>query len=290
MVSSTYILGLVAILASSVSSAHAHKHASSFGARGVENVLDRRQNALEVGCFKSKEGHTYEYSFNWMSDGECAKKCQAKKKASMILNGSDCFCGDMHPRKKDKVDDAKCSFPCPGWPSVMCGSGTDEYFSVWKTGIKTIVEYVGEDDEIAASKSSSAAAAASATKTAAHDQPSPAVVTVGGQTVVVTPSSDADEEKKDSGPNKAGIAAGVVVGVIVIAAAAGGIWFFLRKKRRNELEEEYKRQAAIKAFVTPAETSTFDTRLDPAVMRRMSDGSIADNQDYSRRILKVTNA
>jgi cell wall integrity and stress response component len=34
--------------------------------------------------------------------------------------------------------------------------------------------------------------------------------------------------------------------------------------------------------------ASFDTRLDPVMaQRRMSDGSIADNEDYSRRILKV---
>lgn len=109
-----------------------------------------------------------------------------------------------------------------------------------------------------------------------------------GQTVVVTQSST-PVPVESSGPNKAGIAAGVVVGVVVIAAAAGGLWFFLRAKKRREVEEEYKRQAAINAFVKPGSTevTSFDTRLEPAIMRRMSDGSIADNQDYSRRILKV---
>jgi hypothetical protein len=63
------------------------------------------------------------------------------------------------------------------------------------------------------------------------------------------------------------------------------------------VEEEYRRNAAISQFTSGAKhpgssagDSTFsDMRLDPAVMaqRRMSDGSIADNQDYSRRILKV---
>ena len=40
---------------------------------------------------------------------------------------------------------------------------------------------------------------------------------------------------------------------------------------------------------SPSSTSVTDSRLEPSVMfqRRMSDGSIADNQDYSRRILKV---
>lgn len=108
----------------------------------------------------------------------------------------------------------------------------------------------------------------------------------------MTQSSTSTNVPVDSGPNKAGIAAGVVVGVVVIAAAAGGLWFFIRAKKRREVEEEYKRQAAINAFVKPGSTevSSFDTRLEPAIMRRMSDGSIADNQDYSRRILKVWEA
>jgi cell wall integrity and stress response component len=61
------------------------------------------------------------------------------------------------------------------------------------------------------------------------------------------------------------------------------------------VEEEYKRQATINTFIangkpgsSAGSSNLHDTRLDPAmVQRRMSDGSIADNQDYSRRILKV---
>jgi len=91
----------------------------------------------------------------------------------------------------------------------------------------------------------------------------------------------------------------VVVGLIAITAIAGGLWFFLRNKKRQELEEEHRRQAAVSQFINGGKPpgssgggSFNDTRLDPSVMaqRRMSDGSIADNQDYSRRILKVTNA
>lgn len=113
---------------------------------------------------------------------------------------------------------------------------------------------------------------------------------LAGKTVTLMPTNtqaEATEEKK--GPNKVGIAVGVVVGVLVLAGAAGAFYFWYRKTRRNELEEEYKRQAAIAAFVAPStETSSYDTRLDTAALRRMSDGSIADNQDYSRRILKVS--
>ena len=126
----------------------------------------------------------------------------------------------------------------------------------------------------------------------------PSVVTVGGQTVVVTAGSEATSSaatssaasSESSGPSKAGIAAGVVVGVVAIAAIAGGAFILMRNRKRKAIEDEYKRNAAVSSFISGGKPPTSnDMRLDPAVMaqRRMSDGSIADNQDYSRRILKV---
>ena len=96
-----------------------------------------------------------------------------------------------------------------------------------------------------------------------------------------------------AGPNKAVIAAGVVVGVVGALAVIGAILFFLRQRRRKAVEDEYRRNAAINGLTNggkaPSQSSISDSRLEPSVMmqRRMSDGSIMDNQDYSRRILKV---
>ncbi|KAL8810171.1 MAG: hypothetical protein Q9200_002801 [Gallowayella weberi] len=121
------------------------------------------------------------------------------------------------------------------------------------------------------------------------------VVTAPGQTQPASTSSPTDKPSK--GPNTAGIAAGVVVGVVAICAIAGGLFFCLRRRKRRALEEAYTGNAA-NPFETEAESkappsshSMTDSRLEPSVMmqRRQSDGSIADNQDYSRRILKVTN-
>lgn len=67
----------------------------------------------------------------------------------------------------------------------------------------------------------------------------------------------------------------------------------MRRKRNKEIEDEHRRNAAVNAFIgKPPSTSDgmsmADARLDPVlVQRRLSDGSIADNQDYSRRILRV---
>jgi len=111
-------------------------------------------------------------------------------------------------------------------------------------------------------------------------------------TIVITASSDAN--KSNGGSNKVGIAVGVVVGVVAIVGIIGGVLFWLRYKRRRDAEEEYKRQAAVNAFVNGSKghnsaSSISDSRLDPELLhaRRESTGTIADNQDYSRRILKV---
>lgn len=95
-----------------------------------------------------------------------------------------------------------------------------------------------------------------------------------------------------SGPNVAGIAAGVVVGVVALTAFAGGLFLFLKSRKRRAIEEEHRNNLVGWYGQKPPTSSSgsiSDSRLEPSVMmqRRQSDGSIADNQDYSRRILKV---
>jgi cell wall integrity and stress response component len=100
--------------------------------------------------------------------------------------------------------------------------------------------------------------------------------------------------KEESKPNTAGIAAGVVVGIVGLGAIMGGVWFFMRRRRQKQAEESYRRNVAnVDQFVSggklhTSNSSMNDSRIDPSFMdRRQSNGSIADNEDYSRRILKV---
>lgn len=250
------------------------------------HALDGAQNPTYQGCYSSDQGLTYNDTDIYQSRGACQLVCFPLGKAVMAMTGgNECYCGDEMPPLSTKVDDSKCSAPCVGWTPDNCGSpsgSTPVYYAVWNAGLKSVVTNA---------PASSASSGASSTSSSA------AVVTVsGGQTIVVT-ASNAPGSGSGSGPSTAGIAAGVVVGVIAIAAIAGGAWFFIRARRRREVEEEYQRQAAVNAFINGGKPgssagSSPDSRLDPVIMtqRRMSDGSIADNQDYSRRILKVTNA
>ena len=120
-------------------------------------------------------------------------------------------------------------------------------------------------------------------------------ITQSGTTVPsvisITPSSP--PENNNPGPNKAAIAAGVVVAIIGVAAIVGGVILFMRRKRKQALEDERRRHEDQTRLATgdkpPSTFSLADSRLEPGVMfqRRQSDGSIMDNQDYTRRILQV---
>ncbi|KAK2747046.1 hypothetical protein FQN55_005315 [Onygenales sp. PD_40] len=228
----------------------------------------------DKGCYKSVEPLKDMGPWTWQSNSYCQMECLKKKKSVMALfKGRNCFCGDKIPAESEKTTADKCQEDCKGWPDEKCG-GKDAY-SVLLTG------FVREDDVPVVGGKTSTDGSTSTTN--------PAVVTQG-ETVVVTSGAGGG----GGGPNKAGIAAGVVVGVVVLGALIGGGFFFMKYKKRKAVEEEYRRNATISSFVAggkPYSQSSTDSRLDPSMMsqRRQSNGSIADDQDFSRRILKVTN-
>jgi cell wall integrity and stress response component len=125
-------------------------------------------------------------------------------------------------------------------------------------------------------------------------KPSSATPTSAVPVAAPTSTQSIEPPKEESKPNTAGIAAGVVVGIVGLGAIVGGVWFFMRRRRQKQAEESYRRNAAnVDSFVAggklhTSNSSMNDSRIDPSFMdRRQSNGSIADNEDYSRRILKV---
>lgn len=249
------------------------------------------------GCFSADGNFTLVTEKIDLASGSCGVVCQGKKKNVMALHGAQCFCGSYYPPKKSLVSDKKCNYPCPYYDKEACGGlGDPGYWSVFNTGIDMTVEYLPEpkedddDDDDKKSKTSSVVSSTAAESTAGPT--APAATETQGE------GEDQPEEEKKSGPNTAGIAAGVVVGVAVIAGGIGGFFFWMRRRRNAEIEEDHRRNAAVNAFISGSKPpsshgsiSMTDSRLDPVLAhRRMSDGSIADNEDYSRRILRVTNA
>lgn len=237
------------------------------------------------GCFSSWGNLIFNSTPSFNSKSACAVNiCYAGGfQVAATTGGNQCYCGNEYPPKESVVDDSKCDVPCPGYGVQACG-GID-FYTVYNTGIMLSVKYSPENET-----TSSAAPSVVASST----------VLSGGQTsvVYVTSSPTGQPEEDKGGAPMGGIIAGVVVGVVVLGAAFGGLWFYMRQKRNREIEEEHRRNAAVNAFMggkPPGSSGGYsmetDTRLDPVMaQRRMSSGSIADNQDYSRRILRVTNA
>lgn len=237
------------------------------------------------GCFNSWGNLIFNSTPDFNTKSACAVDlCYAGGfKVAATSGGNQCYCGNEYPPKNSLVDDSKCDVPCPGYGVQACG-GID-FYTVYNTGIMLSVQYATENDT-SASGSATPSVVASST------------VVSGGQTSVVyvtsSPTGGPDDGK--GGTPMGGIIAGVVVGVVVLGAAFGGLWFYMRQKRNREIEEEHRRNAAVNAFMggkPPGSSGGYsmetDTRLDPVMaQRRMSSGSIADNQDYSRRILRVS--
>lgn len=193
-----------------------------------------------------------------------------------------------------------------GLTDIFTGGG-HHFFGVYLSGTENNV-----DSYVASSSSSSGSATTPAPTSSSTAQAAVSTSVAPGTTVVVTmpssqqqteapsPSAEADSDS-GSKPNVAGIAAGVVVGVVAVAGIAIGLFFFMRHRKQKAAEEEYKRNQ-VSDFMRHGGTSgegkppntgysnMSDQRLDPEAGRRNSAGSIADDQDYSRRILRVSDA
>lgn len=226
------------------------------------------------GCYSGSASSigelTHVLTNKYMTPGLCHDNCVPQlKPVGAVNNGTECWCGSSYPPDSRLADDSKCNWGCGGW-DTSCGGypeGSTFYYTVINTGLFKDVPTSADEPS---SSSSPGGSSPTASSPAASSAPS------GGSSSAV------------------GIAVGVVVAILVVAGIAGGIFFYKKKKRNQEMEDDHRRNVAINSFVNgsrvPSSSGT-DSRLDPVMaQRRMSDGSIADNQDYSRKILRVTNA
>ncbi|EOA89608.1 uncharacterized protein SETTUDRAFT_159209 [Exserohilum turcica Et28A] len=232
-----------------------------------------------VGCFATGIPLENHGPYNFQSPGNCQLVClQLDKNVMGLSDGENCWCGDEIPAKAWQVKNETCSTTCSGDDTTGCG-GKDLLWVVLTGNTRNSVDYFQPSSS--SSISSSIAPKTSSTQATSSETP----------TATATPSAAPVQNDK---PNTVAIAVGVVVGILALSAILFGVWFLLRRKRQQQAEEDYRRNAAnANAFVGSGKLHTSnssmnDSRLDPSFMdRRQSNGSIADNEDYSRRILKV---
>jgi len=175
-----------------------------------------------------------------------------------------------------------------GWVTGDPAPGLDKDYLAYMASVSSAAATSTVTSNVPLATPGSTVATTSAAPATVTYTPTAGVVTPIQQTIFTTATA-----APVKGTNTAAIAAGVVVGVVCTAALVGAVFFYLRSKKLKNSSEEHKHSASMTNFAStrsekPASTySRADSRLEPSFIRRMSDGSIADNQDYSRRILKV---
>ncbi|GAO50817.1 hypothetical protein G7K_4938-t1 [Saitoella complicata NRRL Y-17804] len=270
------------------------------------------------GCYEVDSSLSLNDTYTYQSYGHCLGQCQSMGQSVLgMTGGSDCYCGDEIPGTK--VDDSYCDTSCVGYPSDTCGGSS--YWSVYLTGTgsnpstasgssssssytsSSVASRTSSDSSSPKESSDTASSTAtSTTSTGADATPSVVYITTGGSTVTATPtataSSSADSANtsttssgKSSGGGggvSAGAIAGIVVGVVLGSLLLGlGAFFFWRRRRNSSFEDI----SSVGPSSPPRAAAMPDPRLEPAmVQRRLSEGSLADEQDYTRKILRVVNA
>jgi len=236
-----------------------------------------------LGCYNAPDPLTSQGDYTFQTSGYCQGVCvQLNKPVMAITGGSTCYCGDELPALDTEVALSNCNSPCNGYSQQTCGG--IGYWQIYLTGLTA-------DVETAPNSTSSSSSSTPTQSSGSSSSTQPAVVTKPGETIVVTASATPAPEKSSGGSSKVGIAVGVVVGVVGLSGVIGAILLYLRHKRNREIEEEHRRNAAVSSFVGSGKSdkSSTDQRLDPSIYshRRQSIGSIADERDFSRRILQV---
>ena len=229
-----------------------------------------------LGCYKGIGNLKNEGSATFQTSGSCQAICANAGYAVMATTqGSFCYCGSALPPSTDETDSSSCSSPCNGYGQEMCGG-----LGSWT------VYLVGLTGELVSTQSASSSTAAPTSSSGSSTSTQPAVVTKPGHTVVVTASTTPAPSSSGSG-SKVGIAVGVVVGVLALAGVIGGTILYFKQRRRREIEEEHRRNAATATYRPEPKN---DSRLDAGAInaRRTSIGSIADEGDFTRRILQVS--
>ena len=106
-------------------------------------------------------------------------------------------------------------------------------------------------------------------------------------TITQVPTSNSSSN--GGGGVTGGAVAGIVIGLLALMAIGVGAFFFIRRRRRITYQRQWEGTSNFGS--SPGSLNRpfgTDQRLEPGmVQKRESVGSLADEQDYSRKILRV---
>jgi len=251
-----------------------------------------------AGCYSDVTGAlTLNQTYIYNTNGYCYNVCSTGGYATYATSeGSQCWCGNGIPDQSKNSSSSNCNVQCLAWTD-MCGGNS--YWSLYLTGAGKVETVSGSSSASSSSFASSSAAAPAVSSSGTSIVVPLTTVTAGGSTVLVTPTQTADSATSSGAASSSstssklstGATAGIAVGVIVIVALLGLAAFFFWRRHRTREEEYTKADDFTSSFQPPAPIEKrVDQRLEPIMLdKRLSATSLADEQDYSRKILRVIN-
>ncbi len=264
------------------------------------------------GCFSSlPSGFVKAAANTYQSSKTCQVDCASQGYNYFALkNGADCYCGDSNADSGDKVSSTNCNVGCLGYNQEMCG-GQNAY-NFYEVDIA--VSSKGSASSTTLSSSTSSLSTSSTTSTTdlpgatsgSDSTPRPnssasSTTNSSSSSSSNSPSASASGDKKnDSGVSKGaivGIVVGVVLGLLaIVSLVLLAFWYRKRNHDDNSLQGGNRNpfvdgddKFGGSDLYTPYMNN--DDRLNPKMLgtRRLSQGTLADEADYSRKILRVAN-
>lgn len=230
------------------------------------------------GCYSFDNNLSIKNTSTFQSTGLCnLQVCGPEGFAVYGLSDNQCYCGNSLP--SNQVDASKCYLECPGWQNDTCGAVG--FLSVWLTGTGSLVGN-------AATQILSATATATKTTSAASNT---VYVTSPGKTTII--QSATAESQASSGAGGGGVsggeAAGIAIGVLALIGIGAAAFFIIRRRRKDDYQKQYEGSGFGSSPGSLNRPFGTDQRLEPQMLKRESVGSLADEHDYSRKILRVIN-
>jgi len=254
----------------------------------------------------------------YQTNGLCSDFCRAEYAWSVTQDES-CWCSNYTPDEDTQVDLKKCDIKCPAFPDEYCG-GRGGLFGYVELKMQAPSGTKGPDDSKTTTDDDPSSTSMVQTLTTDGTIKTVTVLPTGSDGA---DGSDGGADGRSGNGMGAGPIAGIVIGVVgAIAIVAGIAFFFFRRRKRNQADG-YKGDPSVRGNSSDRmgsahpemtmgggtspnsaamggsnrnSTLAIDPRMDPFKQglygrngSRESVGSLRDDHDYSRRILRATN-
>jgi cell wall integrity and stress response component len=166
--------------------------------------------------------------------------------------------------------------------------GAVGFLSVWLTGTGSLVGNAATQILSATATATKTTSAASSTVyVTSPGSTSPSNGSNIETTIIQSATAESQASSGGGGGVSGGEAAGIAIGVLALIGIGAAAFFIIRRRRKDDYQKQYEGSGFGSSPGSLNRPFGTDQRLEPQMLKRESVGSLADEHDYSRKILRV---